>query len=172
MGIALRPKVWTVFLALWVGASGCGGSGSIDLEGRVSGVDNYTPPAGQQGTAAGAQDSRDQGSAAPRCGDGIVQAGETCDPPSSCLSSASLCPAAPNCSAAVLTGLADQCNATCSVEPITQCKDKDQCCAAGCDALTDSDCFRPELPSQGRGTEEGFALAASCLPEKYDECAA
>jgi hypothetical protein len=72
----------------------------------------------------------------PVCGDGIVQAGETCDPPSSCPTS---CPTM-DCRQTVAAGLAATCNLECGFVDITQCVGGDHCCAAGCQASNDYDC--------------------------------
>ena len=72
------------------------------------------------------------------CGDGMVDPGETCDPPASCPTS---CTAPDACSTAVLQGSAANCNAECVVSPITACSlASDGCCPGTCNANTDADC--------------------------------
>ncbi len=71
------------------------------------------------------------------CGNGVLDPGETCDPPSSCPTS---CDDSDPCTADSLSGDPNLCNAVCSHDPITSCTDGDGCCPAGCDASSDSDC--------------------------------
>ena len=71
------------------------------------------------------------------CGDGVVDAGETCDPPSSCPTT---CDDGDGCTTDTLTGSAANCNADCSNAPISECHDGDGCCAPGCDDTVDADC--------------------------------
>ena len=74
------------------------------------------------------------------CGNGVVEAGELCDP--GLETGEGACPTqcrAPACHTATLSGLPSECNADCSVEPVG-CADGDGCCTLGCDATNDSDC--------------------------------
>jgi hypothetical protein len=73
----------------------------------------------------------------PRCGNRRVEAGETCDPPSSCPVS---CNDGTACTTDTLTGSADTCNVTCAHSVITLCRRGDQCCPAGCNNLNDREC--------------------------------
>lgn len=74
---------------------------------------------------------------APRCGNLVVEQGETCEGASCNIS----CSDAPDsCSVAVLTGSPDTCDVACTTEPVTACQDDDGCCAPGCNANTDNDC--------------------------------
>ena len=73
------------------------------------------------------------------CGNGTVESGETCDPPSSCPQS---CDDGDACTEDSLDGDAASCDAACTSAPITTCKDGDGCCPPGCGAATDSDCSR------------------------------
>jgi hypothetical protein len=82
------------------------------------------------------------------CGNGVIEPGETCDPPGSCPM------ACPNlaCTGFTLQGAADQCTARCAESgQITGCTDGDGCCPMGCTADTDKDC----LVVCGNGTKEG-----------------
>ena len=81
------------------------------------------------------------------CGDGVLDDGETCDPPGTCPTS---CDDANACTTDRLTGSATACSAACSNVAITACVAGDGCCAPGCDATTDSDC----MPSCGNGVVE------------------
>lgn len=71
------------------------------------------------------------------CGNGVVDDGETCDPPDTC---AATCDDADACTTDTLTGSAANCNVACSYTSVTACVDADGCCPAGCNANTDSDC--------------------------------
>jgi len=75
--------------------------------------------------------------AAPVCGNGVIEPGETCDPPGSC----------PTCAESFSCYQATGSPATCDVvchQPVTSCADSDACCAfdgaGGCGAAGDSDC--------------------------------
>jgi len=76
----------------------------------------------------------------PRCGDGRIGAGETCDPPAT-----SPTPSPDDgdpCTNEQVTGDPTHCNATCRHVPITTCSGtrSDFCCPTGCTSATDSDC--------------------------------
>jgi MYXO-CTERM domain-containing protein len=79
------------------------------------------------------------------CNNGTVDAGEICDGncPTSCAAPADAC------AASTLTGSAATCNAQCVTATITTCVDGDGCCAAGCDAASDSDCADLGPPTGG-----------------------
>ena len=74
---------------------------------------------------------------APLCGNGVVDSGETCDPPASCPAS---CNDGNGCTIDSMTGSAATCNVDCSYNAITTCVSNDGCCPAGCNANNDSDC--------------------------------
>jgi len=76
----------------------------------------------------------------PRCGDGHIGAGETCDPPSTCPTA---CPDDGDpCTREELTGDAAACSAACRHFPITACSGgaRDSCCPTGCSSTNDRDC--------------------------------
>jgi hypothetical protein len=101
------------------------------ITGCMSG-DGCCPP----GCAAAADDD-----CSPRCGDGKVGAGETCDPPSSCPRT---CPDdGDRCTADQMTGDASTCDAACRHVPITACSGAaaDACCPTGCTPANDADCM-------------------------------
>lgn len=75
--------------------------------------------------------------ASPVCGDGVVEAPETCDPPGTCPVS---CDDADACTTDELTGSAGTCDAACTNTPITLCQNGDGCCPAGCGLGNDDDC--------------------------------
>ncbi len=69
------------------------------------------------------------------CGNGTVDAGETCD---------GNCPATCSdgnmCTRDMIRGAASTCNVECTYEPINVCQGGDGCCPAGCSSANDSDC--------------------------------
>ncbi|MBA2664326.1 MAG: hypothetical protein H0U74_18695 [Bradymonadaceae bacterium] len=76
------------------------------------------------------------------CGNGVLNAGERCDPgivsgPGACPTT---CAAADSCQRATLAGSAANCTARCELTAITACIDGDGCCPAGCTAQNDNDC--------------------------------
>ncbi|MFM2415395.1 MAG: hypothetical protein RL385_118 [Pseudomonadota bacterium] len=71
------------------------------------------------------------------CGNRIVEPGETCDPQTTCPST---CSDGNACTIDRSTGSTANCNLSCSHQTITECANNDGCCAAGCNANTDSDC--------------------------------
>ncbi len=83
----------------------------------------------------------------PKCGNGVVEDGETCDPKSSCPAS---CDDGMACTVDQMTGSRANCNVACSHTPITACASGDGCCPAGCNANSDSDCS----PQCGNGVVE------------------
>ena len=72
------------------------------------------------------------------CNNGVVDAGETCDPPGSCPTTCAA--AADACMPSMLVGNAATCTAACQVQPITACNAGDGCCPPGCDIASDADC--------------------------------
>jgi hypothetical protein len=73
---------------------------------------------------------------APKCNNGVVEKGETCDPLASCPSA---CPQLA-CQLQKLDG-AGTCQAACVPAGIqTLCVNNDNCCPKGCDATNDNDC--------------------------------
>ncbi|MBW2455559.1 MAG: hypothetical protein JRI68_13650 [Deltaproteobacteria bacterium] len=106
--------------------------------------DVVDPGAGGSGTGGSTSSSGSGGDAGSTgdCGDGVVDddAGETCDPPSSCPDEQD-CITQSACADDSLIGDADQCTAECVSEPITAClADTDSCCPDSCSGLDDIDC--------------------------------
>jgi len=113
------------------------------------------------------------------CGNGTIEAGETCDPPGSCPTAAD-CFTGDPCRPGFLTGSATQCNAACAVGEIRECKDEDECCPLFCIGR-DSDC---ETSACGDGfcdkdageNEEtcpedcGFCGDGFCAPDEEFTC--
>ncbi len=92
------------------------------------------------------------------CNNGVIDPGETCDPPGSCPTSCAA--SADACSPNVLVGSAAGCTAACVVQPITACIGGDGCCPAGCDATSDSDC-EPATSTSGNGNGSGTASGSN-----------
>jgi hypothetical protein len=94
----------------------------------------------------------------PRCGNGVVETGERCDPPGTCPAS---CPNR-GCTRYALEGAAERCTASCVESgPQTACRPDDGCCPAGCTVNDDDDC---QIVC-GNGVKEGSETCdplASC----------
>ncbi len=100
------------------------------------------------------------------CGNGAVEPGETCDPPSSCPTD---CVDGDPCTDDTMTGSAASCTAACPHTPITSCDDtqSDGCCPSSCNATTDTDCSA----SCDNGTVEAGETCdpiSSCPTSCYD----
>jgi hypothetical protein len=95
------------------------------------------------GCCPGGCDATNDSDCQPSCGNGVVEPGETCDPPSSC----PVCNNPYTCY--TTTGSAATCDLVCDV-PVTTCGiDGDSCCAfdnstQGCDTTTDKECAGPK----------------------------
>ena len=81
-------------------------------------------------------DSSADGDCDAACGNGLLEAPETCD--GDCPTQ---CNDGDRCTADYLAGGADTCDAECVHDAIVACVDGDGCCAPGCDATTDADCM-------------------------------
>jgi hypothetical protein len=91
------------------------------------------------------------------CGNGVVEAGETCDPLASCPTTCT-----PNvaCQKFALDQ-AGTCQAACiTAGTIATCTNGDGCCAAGCDFTTDNDCANP----CGNGVLDPGELCDTAIP--------
>jgi uncharacterized protein YkwD len=97
--------------------------------------------------ADGGAGSPDGGTPPPGCGDGVLDPGETCDPPSSCPSA---CDDGVACTTDSLEGSAGSCNARCTSASIEACAAGDGCCPSGCTNASDGDCSA----SCGDGTRD------------------
>jgi hypothetical protein len=123
-------------------------------------------------TACGSQSSNPMTLAT--CGNGVLDPGETCDPPGSCPSS---CSDGNACTIDSSTGSAAGCNLSCTHQAISACISGDGCCPAGCNANTDSDCAccvpaRPTFVKLAEGTLTTGALASDpILVGAYTEIA-
>lgn len=94
------------------------------------------------------------------CGDGVVDAEETCD--GNCPTE---CDDGNACTTSRLTGSPDRCNVQCSTTPVTACVDADGCCPSGCEADTDSDCGAV----CGNGEVEGIEICDGDCPDTCDD---
>jgi hypothetical protein len=91
------------------------------------------------------------GTATAICGNGIVEAGETCDTASNCPVS---CPAR-ECTLRKLTA-GGTCMARCEDDRAqTACMNADGCCPVGCTEISDSDCVPPNLMFTSSTTYRG-----------------
>jgi hypothetical protein len=97
----------------------------------------------------GANNSNDS-DCEPRCGNGVLEAGETCDPSSEMPCSAD-CDDADDCTQDERTGSEEDCTVVCSHAAITSLIAGDMCCPDGANNTTDADCS----PLCGNGTIEG-----------------
>ena len=79
------------------------------------------------------------------CGNGMLEQGETCDPPDTCPSE---CETGDPCAIGLLTGSPDTCNSTCVFTEIHGCGHGDGCCPNGCGLADDDDC--DEICGNGR----------------------
>lgn len=96
------------------------------------------------------------------CNNGVVDPGETCDPPGSCPTTCAA--SADACMPNVLVGDAPTCTAQCTTQAITACVDGDGCCAAGCTDATDSDCAPGGGGGGGGNIEGGCAVGGASSP--------
>jgi len=109
-------------------------------------------------------DSGNDSDCSATCGNGIVDAGETCDPPSSCPTS---CYDADDCTSDALIGSASTCTAQCPYNAITSCGGGDGCCPSGCNQANDIDCNASCgnnicEPSEACGTSGECASDCNC----------
>ena len=75
------------------------------------------------------------------CGNGRVEAGETCDvAPASVTCTSISCDDGNACTADTTSGSAGTCNVACAHATIATCTNADGCCPAGCNATNDNDC--------------------------------
>jgi cysteine-rich repeat protein len=100
----------------------------MPMGGPIVGVkDDCCPPDGNLGTDPDCK---------PRCGNGVIETGETCDPRSTCTRCVSPNP----CFSVKTIGSAEMCDLRCELAPIRECIAGDRCCPDGCTTATDGDC--------------------------------
>ncbi len=73
------------------------------------------------------------------CGNGMVEMGETCDPPGTCPTVDS-CRATDKCLMPMLVGSMDTCDVRCELVAMQTCSAGDGCCPSSCTSTTDMDC--------------------------------
>jgi len=133
----MRLLAWgTACLAIVVGQTACGSSGSINGAGGQdsTGISNSSTGGGTPSTSSAGGGGT--GGSEAECGDGITEGDELCD--GDCPSD---CEDTDACTADSLMGAAATCDALCVNEPITACEaTSDGCCPAGCDISMDPDC--------------------------------
>jgi hypothetical protein len=71
-----------------------------------------------------------------KCGNGVIESGETCDSPESC----PLCVSDDKCLKVTTVGAADRCSVSCRIASINGCRSEDGCCPANCMHGGDNDC--------------------------------
>ena len=136
------------------------------FKGSPPGGNNGTTNNGaNNGTANNGGSNNGGSNNAARCGDGVLDPGELCDPaiaegpgacPTACQATA--------CSTAMLVGEASACTAQCLTEPVA-CADGDGCCPAGCESATDGDCTN----QCGDGVTEGPELCDGNCPSSCSD---
>src|SRR5207244_1069725 len=95
------------------------------------------PNAGRCAACPGARNANNDADCSPRCGNGVVEAGETCDPPGSCPTLAS-CNDGNACTTDLLVGDANTCTAQCAHGSVSQCSfSSDGCCPSACNFNND-----------------------------------
>lgn len=112
------------------GAGGVAHDSATEPSGGVGGTVKHG------GGEAGTSGSAGKVDSSPRCGNGVKEAGETCDG-ADCPDS---CPAAMGCAVMTLTGSAATCDAECAATEISETVAGDGCCPTGVDASADTDC--------------------------------
>jgi hypothetical protein len=115
-------------------------SGTVEGCSRACSHAPITACRGGDGCCPPGCDAKSDADCAPKCGDGQIGAGETCDPPSTCPSTCA--DDGDPCTREVLAGDATLCTAVCRHEPVTRCSGAaaDFCCPTGCTASADVDC--------------------------------
>jgi len=123
---------------------GLGGAGGGNGSGGNTGIGGSSDPVGtgggfggNGGTAASGGTTGSGVAPGPKCGNGVVESGETCDPPSSCSTS---CNDGNACTTDQITGSIAKCDVSCTHTAITSCTSGDGCCPAGCNSDNDGDC--------------------------------
>ena len=87
---------------------------------------------------------------ASRCGNGVLEPGETCDPAAACVQPG-MCTSRDACVIRRFMGEPTLCTARCEELRMRSCRSGDGCCPAGCNRATDADCVTSpgaSVPSQ------------------------
>ncbi len=123
---------------------------------------------GSDGCCPAGCDSGNDSDCSAYCGNGVVDSGESCDPPSSCPTS---CDDGEPCTTDSMVGSAATCNLQCYNDLVFFCSSGDGCCAAGCNQATDSDCSSVCGNSVCEPSEDCGSCEADCGPCSVDPCA-
>jgi alpha-L-arabinofuranosidase len=113
------------------------------------------------GTSAGSGNATG-GTTPTSCGNGVVDSGETCDPPGTC---PAMCDDGNACTANQQLGTAQACNVSCTYNAIVICSSGDGCCPAGCSFSTDADCSAScgnSVVDSGETCDPPASCPASC----------
>ncbi|MET0390509.1 MAG: hypothetical protein ABW321_31345, partial [Polyangiales bacterium] len=92
------------------------------------------------------------------CGNGMLEAGERCDPSDSCPTQET-CPPESDvaCMTQRYTGSPALCSARCDLHKIDSCTHGDGCCPTGCKPDDDDDCTEPTTVARGTPAPRGDA---------------
>ncbi|HKU41718.1 MAG TPA: DUF4215 domain-containing protein [Polyangiales bacterium] len=95
------------------------------------------------------------------CGNGVLERGETCDPPGACPA----CKTDDPCLLVTSQGSSEDCTFECVYTSINTCRTGDRCCPKGCSTNTDGDCSQ----SCGDGSVE-FSAGETCEERAEPVC--
>lgn len=142
-------------------------SGSIDTCDAQCSFDEILSCIDGDGCCASGCDFNNDNDCSSSCGNGILDAGETCDGD---------CPISCNdsdvCTDDGSTGSWDTCSLVCTHQPVLSCIDGDGCCAPGCSQALDNDCEAvcgngvvelAESCDDGDSTDDGNGCSAACV---------
>ena len=136
------------------GIAGSAGTGGVTGSGGVGGAGGIVNSGGTVGTGGA--------STQPVCGNGTIETGETCDPPSSCQILAQACVSDAN-TVRTPTGAVASCTFACA-SATRGCVGGDGFCPTGCTHPTDGDC--PKEPGEACATASecrlGFCVSTVC----------
>jgi hypothetical protein len=147
--------------------SGAGGTtaGMGATAAAGNGAMSSAPPAdamqGAEGGSAAGRSAPDPDHT-PVCGNGVIEADETCDPIDSCPTAEGCRGTGSTCLRGTLVGDPTKCTAACESETITACSTGDACCPSGCTFASDEDCSK----SCGDGHVDA---SETCEPPSADQ---
>jgi alpha-L-arabinofuranosidase len=121
-----------------------------------------TEPGSSSQSGTGGASAGSGGGSGATCGNGVVDANETCDPPGTCPAT---CDDNNMCTANQTAGSAETCSVACSFNVIVICTSGDGCCPAGCSPATDPDCSTScgnGVVDSGETCDPPGACPASC----------
>jgi alpha-N-arabinofuranosidase len=130
----------------------------------VTSCSNAESPSSQAasgGTSTGSGGAAGSGgTSSSSCGNGVIDSGETCDPPGSCPT----CDDGDACTTNQTSGSAETCNVVCTFNPIILCSSGDGCCPAGCAPGNDADCTGGGSGGSGGGGSGGGGSGGAEAP--------